>query len=111
VPVLDGPAAFEHRPLPLLPGREHSVLAAADLRLHDLELRTDDEPEFPAELVALELTSSLAAVLAEDEEVAQVCGRAVPIWTLKDVHGRGVYHARRRGCIRWRSNLPLCSEG
>jgi hypothetical protein len=84
------PSLLDHRGLPLLARGQHFVLCAAYLRLHHLELRADEQPNFPAELMALEDAAGLALVLGEDEQLPEFNRGAVPIETLKDFHGAGV---------------------
>jgi hypothetical protein len=63
---------------------------AADLRLYNLALGTDDEPELPAELMRPEQAFGIAAVFVDDEQFTEGGRRAVPLWALKDLHGRRV---------------------
>jgi len=72
--------------LPLLASRQHFVLRPAHLRLHNLELPGKEQQHLPPELMRPQLARCLAAVLFQDEQLAKVNGRAVPVGTLKDLH-------------------------
>jgi hypothetical protein len=67
--------------------RQHLVLRAAYLRLHNLELSTDEQQQLSAELMRPQLALRLSAVLLHNEEFAKVHRGTVPIGSLKDVHG------------------------
>lgn len=72
------------------PGRQNVVLRAAYLRLHDLGLLTDKQPQLPSELMRPELARRLAAVLFQNEQLAQFNRGPVPIGALEDLHGGSV---------------------
>jgi hypothetical protein len=72
------PPLLDHRCLPLLPRRQDLLLIAADLVLHDLQLRPDEQPHLPPECVGEERRSCLTTVLVEAEEVTDLDWRSVP---------------------------------
>ena len=87
--VTSSPSLLDHRGLPLLPRRQHFLLIPADLRLHDLQLRADEQPHLPSELVGEQRGSRFAAVLVEAKQITQLDGRAVPVRALEDLEGIG----------------------
>ena len=67
-----GPALLDHRRLPDFAGCQHLILRPEDLRLHDLQLRADQQPNLPPELVGEQDGSRFAAVLVKAEQSAQL---------------------------------------
>jgi hypothetical protein len=62
-----------------------------NLRLHDLQLRTDQQPHLPPKLMGEQRGSRFPAVLVEAEQITEFDWRAVPIGPLDDLEG----HRRR----------------
>src|SRR3954447_1301953 len=83
--TISPPSLLDHRSLPLLADRQHLLLSAAYLRLHDLKLTADEQPYVPAELMAEEQASGFAFVLGQDEHIAEFEGESVPIVSLEDI--------------------------
>ena len=81
------PSLLRHPRLPRLPRFQHLLPIPADLRLHDLQLGTDQQPHLPPELMGEEHRSRFAAVLGEAERVPEFMGDAVPVKTWEDLEG------------------------
>ena len=74
------PPLLDHPLLPQLPCRQHFLLIAADLRLNDFELRTDQQPD--PNRVSEQRGSRLAAVLWRRTD-PQFDQSAVPVGALR----------------------------
>ena len=81
------PSLLDHPLLPLLPRRQHLLLIPTDLRLHDFQLRSDEQANLPPELMGEQCGSRFAAVLVEAEQVTQRDRGAVPFKALEDLEG------------------------
>ena len=77
------PALLDHPGFPLLDRSEDFLLIPTHLRLHHFELRADQQPHLPSELVGEQGGSRLAAILLEAEPIAQLDGGAVPVGRLR----------------------------
>jgi hypothetical protein len=68
------PALLGHRGFPLLASRQHFVLRATDLGLHDLKLAANEQQHLPSELVRAQLARRLTAILMQNEQLSLIDG-------------------------------------
>ena len=101
------PPLLDHGVLPFLFRPQDLLLIPTDLGLHDFELRADEQPHLPPELMREQGGSRLATVFLEAEQVAQLNRRPVPVGALKNLegHGGGMV-ARHSPAQRWCSSEP-----
>ena len=64
---------------PLVARLQHGLLVSADLRLHDLKLRSDQQPHVPPELVGEQSSSRFAAVLLQPKQITEFDGGGVAV--------------------------------
>jgi len=76
-----------------------------DLRLHDVQMRSHQQPHLPTELMGEQRRPRLSAVLREAEQVPELDRCAVPVGALQDLEGHWRRIVARSHLMRIKANL------